>query len=168
MQIQYRPGKTEDIDAICCMVHDAILEMERHHIFQWDEYYPIREDFVEDIRRGELWVGMTDEEICVVYTVNELCDPEYQNGEWKYTDCAYRIVHRLCVNPKYQNLGVARTALIHIEKELRKNNVGAIRLDVYSKNPFALALYIRCGYTQTGIADWRKGRFYLMEKKLCE
>lgn len=62
----------------------------------------------------------------------------------------------------------ARTTLIHIEKELRKNNVGAIRLDVYSKNPFALSLYLRCGYTQTGIADWRKGRFYLMEKKLCE
>lgn len=47
---------------------------------------------------------------------------------------------------------------MHIEEELRKSNVGAVRLDVYSKNPFALALYTRCGYTQMGTVDWRKSR----------
>lgn len=166
MRVEYRLGKTEDIDAICCMVRDAIAEMESHQIFQWDGIYPTCDDFLEDIHRRELWVGEAEGDLCVVYTINEICDPEYQNGGWRYTDCAYRIVHRLCVNTKYQNQGVARATLIHIEEELRKKNVGAVRLDVHSKNPFALALYTHCGYTQTGTVDWRKGRFYLMEKKL--
>lgn len=91
MQVKYSPGKKEDIDGICCMVRDAIVEMKSHHIFQWDEIYPARADFLKDIHRGELWVGTTYGDLCVVYTVNELWNPEYQNGDWRYTDCAYWI-----------------------------------------------------------------------------
>lgn len=106
MQIQYRPGKTEDIDTICRMVRDAIAEMESHQIFQWDEIYPTRDDFLEDLRRGDLWVGLTDGEICVVYTVNEHCDPEYQSGKWKYTDCEYRIrSYTVCASVQNTRIG---------------------------------------------------------------
>lgn len=44
------------------------------------------------------------------------------------------------------------------------NDLEAIRLDVFSRNPYSQRLYARAGYVQTGIADWRMGRFYLMEK----
>lgn len=52
----------------------------------------------------------------------------------------------------------------HIEAELRQCNIEAIRLDVFSENPYALKLYQNMGFIKTGHADWRKGRFYLMEK----
>lgn len=44
--------------------------------------------------------------------------------------------------------------------------INAIRLDVFSQNPFALKLYEKCGYAKTGTVNWRKGIFYLMEKYL--
>lgn len=166
MKLEYRAGREGDVDEICRLVSSAIAAMEDHHIHQWDEIYPSRETFMEDIRRGELYVGLAGDNICVIYVVNQMCDAEYQNGDWKYTEGTYRIVHRLCVNPEYQHRGIAKATLLHMEEELRRQHIGAVRLDVFSENPFALALYEHCGYTRTGFADWRMGRFYLMEKKL--
>lgn len=140
--------------------------MERQHIFQWDDLYPAKADFLNDIRKHQLFIGLLDYDIAVVYTVNKEFDEEYQNGKWNYPDCEYRIIHRLCVNPAYQNRGIATQTLSHIEKELQKLGVEAVRLDVFSRNPFALSLYLSKGYEKVGFADWRKGRFYLMEKLL--
>ena len=76
------------------------------------------------------------------------------------------MLHRLCVNPKFQNQGVAKKTLIYIEEQLRNAGTKAIRLDVFTQNPYALKLYEKAGYHKTGTADWRKGRFLLMEKNL--
>ena len=160
----YRQAKEQDIDSICMLIKDAIINMEKHNIFQWDNLYPNKEDFMEDIRKGELYVGLLDDDIVVVYTINTECDAEYQKGDWKYWDCEYRVLHRLCVNPNYQNRGIAKSTLMYIEEKLQKMKITSIRLDVYSNNPFALELYSNSGYEKVGFVDWQKGRFYLMEK----
>lgn len=160
----YRQAREQEIESICILVKDAITNMEKHNIFQWDNRYPIKEDFMEDIRKGQLYVGLLDDDIAVIYTINTECDVEYQNGDWKYWDCEYCVLHRLCVNPKYQNQGIAKSTLMYIEEKLQKMNISAIRLDVYSNNPFALALYFNSRYEKVGFIDRSKGRFYLMEK----
>ena len=162
----YRLAQESDIDEVCKLIKAAICSMEELGIFQWDDIYPTKEDFLADIQKKQLYVGVSDDDIAVVYALNEECEKEYQNGRWKYPDCKYRIIHRLCVDPVYQNRGIAKNTLSHIEKELHKLHVEAIRLDVFSKNPFALSLYRNAGYDEVGFADWRKGRFYLMEKLL--
>lgn len=166
MEIKYRPAEESDIGTICSLVGRAIDSMRENKIFQWDKVYPSREVFAEDISKGELFVGTLDGDIAVLYTINRECDGEYDKCCWKYTDCEYRIIHRLCVDPKYQNRGIAKNTLKHIEAELKKSNVEAIRLDVFSNNPSALALYLNSGYEKAGTADWRMGRFFLMEKRL--
>lgn len=162
----YRLAEETDTDTICAFVKNAINHMEAHHIFQWDDLYPTREDFLADIHKQQLFVGMVDRDIAVVYVVNKESDEQYQNGDWNYPDSECRVIHRLCVNPAYQNRGVAKSTLLHIEEELREAGVETIRLDVFSRNPSALSLYQNNGYEKTGDADWRKGRFYLMEKHL--
>lgn len=160
----YRLAKGADIEAICDMVKSAICNMNQHGIFQWDDFYPTEEDFLDDIRKQQLFAGLLDGDIAVIYSVNKECDEAYKNGRWRYPNCEYRVIHRLCVNPKYQNRGIARTTLFHIEEELKKLGIKVVRLDVFSKNPFAIALYLGNGYEKVGSADWRKGKFYLMEK----
>ena len=76
------------------------------------------------------------------------------------------VIHRLCVNPKFQKQGIAKKTLIYIEEKLQKECVKSIRLDVFTENPYALRLYEKAGYHKTGTADWRKGKFLLMEKLL--
>lgn len=162
----YRLANENDIDMICSLVENAIKGMENQNIYQWDSLYPTKEDFLEDIQKQQLFAGTVNGDIAVIYALNKDSEEQYQNGDWRYPNSEYRIIHRLCVNPKYQNRGVGRDTLQHIEKELRKIGVETVRLDVFSKNPFALSLYQNNGYEKVGSADWRKGRFYLMEKSL--
>lgn len=162
----YRLAEESDLDAICDLIKAVICNMEKHNIFQWDDLYPTKEDFLADIQKKQLFIGLMNCDIAVIYVVNKEFDEEYKNGKWKYPYCEYRIIHRLCVNPAYQNRGIAAQTLIHIEEELRKSGIEAVRLDVFSENPFALSLYLGKGYEKVGFADWRKGRFYLMEKLL--
>ena len=164
--MNYRLAKESDIGAIYDLVKFAIIQMEKDGIFQWDNIYPNRDDFLTDIKKSQLFIGELDNDISVVFTVNKECDEQYQNGSWKFSDCEYRVIHRLCVNPKYQNRGIAGKTLIHIENELRLSGVEAIRLDVFNNNPYALSLYRNNGYEKVGSAKWRKGEFSLMEKHL--
>ncbi|SEK94004.1 GNAT family N-acetyltransferase [Ruminococcus albus] len=162
----YRKAVREDIDAICKIITSAIAEMELHNIFQWDSVYPAKEDFLSDIENNTLFVGTADDDIAVVYAVSKEYDEQYSNGNWQYPDSDFRVIHRLCVAPKYQHKGIAGQTLAHIENELRKSRIDSVRLDVFTENPFALSLYRTHGYTEVGNANWRKGRFLLMEKHL--
>ena len=166
MEIQYRVAEECDVNAVCDLVTCAVTNMENQNIFQWDSIYPTREDFLEDIKKQELFVGLLEDKIVVIYTLNEECEKEYQNGDWKYVNSEFRVIHRLCVHPQYQNMGIARNTLMHIETQLKQKHVDSIRLDVFSNNPFALRLYTSNGYKKVGYADWRIGRFYLMEKEI--
>lgn len=166
LKVEFRRAWETDIDNICELVASAIAHMREQKIFQWDKMYPTREDFFNDLQENTLSVGLIDGEIAVTFTVNQICEPEYNDGDWQYPDEEYRIVHRLCVKPKFQGRGVAGQTLRHIEEELRRQKIGAVRLDTFTKNPSAIALYTGNGYEKRGIADWRMGRFYLMEKKL--
>ena len=168
--MHYRLAEEQDIDSICNLIKSAIAEMERNNIHQWDEIYPAKEDFLDDISKRTLYVGTTGDSIpgtiAVVYAINKDADEQYQNGTWDYPDSNYSIIHRLCVNPEYQNRGLAKETLTHIEDTLRDSGTETIRLDVFTDNPFALKLYRKNGYKETGTAHWRKGTFLLMEKHL--
>lgn len=164
MDIQYRMGTSEDLQKICDLVDDAVKTMIQNKIYQWDELYPTKQDFQKDIEREQLYVGMTEGELAVVYVINQSCDGEYTKGAWKYVNEPYYVVHRLCVNPVFQKQGIASRTLLHIEEQLAGQGIHAIRLDTFSGNPYAIKLYEKLGYAKVGCADWRKGRFYLMEK----
>ncbi len=160
----YRLGTIQDLDGICSLIKDAITEMEAHGIYQWDELYPLRSDFEEDILNNTLYVVYEEDMLVAFYVISEECDEQYNNAQWKYED-AY-ILHRFCVSPKVQNRGIGKAVLLHVEKQIKDMGYQSIRLDAYTKNPFAQRLYLHNGYETRGYADWRKGRFSLMEKKL--
>lgn len=167
MDIQYRPAGWTDLEEITSLAGQAVREMNRQGIDQWDELYPNREDFEQDIRRGQMTVGIAKGRVAVIYTLNGECEPEYEEAEWKYPDRPCRILHRLCVNPSFQKLGIARQTMEYMEREAAAQGVLAIRLDVFSQNPHALKLYRNCGFEKVGTVRWRKGLFYLMEKYLA-
>lgn len=166
MDIQYRQAKNADLDGIAALAGRAAARMIGQGIDQWDELYPVREDFEQDIESGHLTVGILGDEIAVIYTINREFEPEYESAKWKNPDRSFCILHRLCVNPLFQNQGIARQTMGHIEQEAVAKGIQAIRLDVFSQNPHALRLYRNCGFEEVGTAQWRKGLFYLMEKYL--
>lgn len=164
MNIQYRMATQEDLLEICDLFDNAVETMIQNKIFQWDKVYPTKKDFRKDIGRRQLYVGVTEEKIAVVYVINQECDEQYKKGNWEYADVPYYVIHRLCVAPAFQNRGIARRTLQHIEKQLAGWGIHAIRLDAFAENPYAIKLYENMGYVKAGTVDFRKGRFYLMEK----
>ena len=72
----------------------------------------------------------------------------------------------LVVHPDFQNRGIAVATMKELEKQIKDMKINTIRLDAYSQNPYALKLYEKLGYVKTGEARWRKGLFYLYEKKI--
>lgn len=166
--MEYRLGKLSDLDHICALIRDAVIEMEKRGIYQWDEIYPTRSDFENDIRDHTLYTvnDEEDHDLIAIYVISKECDEQYGNGHWKYDENTAYILHRFCVAPKAQNRGVGREILLHIEKQIKEMGYQSIRLDVFSENPFAQRLYLHNGYEPRGYANWRKGRFDLMEKRI--
>ncbi len=165
-EVIFTVAEEENLQEIFRTFSAAIEEMNRKNILQWDEVYPDIHILQKDIKNKQLYIGKIHSQIACVYAINSDCDEQYSNGEWEYPNAKYNVVHRMCVNPKFQNQGIGALTLKHIEQNLKSEGVEAIRLDAFSLNPFALKMYHKQGYTKVGQANWRKGKFYLMEKKL--
>ena len=164
MDITYRIAALPDLDEVWSFVHNVINNMISQNILQWDELYPDKEILREDILKGQLRLGIVHEQIATIYVINQECEDEYKYGKWKYEDISCCVIHRLCVNPTFQNIGIGRITMLYIEKEVQSMGMQAIRLDAFLQNLPALKLYNNLGYARVGEVDWRKGRFYLLEK----
>lgn len=165
-KIEFNVAEEKNLQEIFSIFSAAIEEMNKHNIPQWDEIYPDKYIIENDIKKKQLYIGKLDGEIACVYVLNIDCDEQYINGNWEYPNAIYSVIHRMCVNPKFQNQGIGALTLNHIEGKLKSEGVETIRLDAFSLNPFALKMYYKQGYIKVGQANWRKGKFYLMEKKL--
>ncbi|MCS6304638.1 MAG: GNAT family N-acetyltransferase [Nitrospira sp.] len=53
------------------------------------------------------------------------------------------IIYRLGVAPAFQGKGFVRQLMDYVENYVRHHRYAGIRLDAYSENPRALALYFR-------------------------
>lgn len=153
-------------DQIYNMFLAAVSEMDKNGINQWDNVYPDKDIIVKDILSRQMYVCTLNKIIVSAFVINTECDVEYNNGNWCFPNASYKVVHRLCVNPLYQNKGIGRQTMLYIEHFLKVQGIEAIRLDVFTQNPYALKLYEKLGYKKVGFANWRKGKFYLMEKKI--
>lgn len=162
----YRLGTKKDLDGICELIKDAIAEMEKHNIYQWDELYPTRDDFEDDIDKETLFCVYDEDELAGFYVISDEYDEQYENASWKCQEDSFYILHRFCVSPKMQNKGVGKEILNHIEMQIKDMGYKSVRLDTFTENPYAQRLYRHNGYEPRGYADWRKGRFDLMEKIL--
>ena len=164
--MEFRQGTIDDLNNICKLITAAISTMEEKGIHQWDAIYPTKADFANDIINGTLYTVTEGAQLIAIYTINTEYNPEYLNAKWTYNGEMACIIHRLCVSPEVQNRGIGKIVLNHIENQLQNMGFESVRLDVFSENPYAIRLYEKCGYVKRGYADWRKGRFWLMEKKL--
>ena len=156
-EIVFAEACFNDIDEVFDMFQHTIERMNQNGIPQWDEVYPWKK---------ELYIGRIDDKIAVAYVLNKEYDSQYENGQWLYSDLNYYVLHRLCVSSDFQNQGIGTRTVCYIEKQVKDMGAEVIRLDAFTLNPHALALYRKLNYKEVGFANFRKGKFILMEKKL--
>lgn len=162
----FRKAELTQAPQVFSIYRAAISHMQASGIDQWDDAYPTQAVIEQDIANGEMTIGLIDDIIACAYVLNKEQWEGYENGDWQYSNLPFSVLHRLCVNPIYQGKGVAKQALQFIEAFLKSEGVGVLRLDSFPQNLNAIKLYQNQNYLKVGEAAFRKGIFYLYEKKL--
>jgi ribosomal protein S18 acetylase RimI-like enzyme len=161
-----RQSKKEDAVMLMAVIRAASSAMLAKDIDQWDEVYPNFDVLKKDIGNGELFVLEEDGALKGMVVLNEFQDKEYADVDWRYTVGKQLVVHRLCVHPEFQGMGVAKRLMDFAENYAQKNGYSSIRLDCFTQNPTSVALYTKLEYAKAGTVTFRKGIFYCFEKKV--
>ena len=131
--------------AECCAT-----DMINRNIFQWNEKYPSKKIFKEDIESNSLYLAKINQEIvgCIMLTKNK--DDVYKDIKWLSEDNINLYVHRLAVHPQFQKKGIGRKMMDFAEDYAKLNNYESVRLDTFSKNERNNIFYKSRGYTKLG------------------
>jgi len=136
--------------------------------FQWDDEYPNRQVFADDIEVGELWVAKQDGQVAGFATINTDQAHEYGQIGWDIHETAV-VVHRLAVDPAYRGAGIAKALMQHAEAIARERGISVLRVDTSLENTATPPLFAKLGYTLAGeiSLDFRPGlRVLCYEKRL--
>ena len=157
-----------DINEIMGLIESCIKNMESQDIYQWDEYYPTREIIGDDIENESMHVLKENGKVIGIIVLNEEQPPEWGHVNWSTREGKALAVHRLAVDPKWQNQGIGRRLLDFTEEYAANKRHTSIRLDTYSGNPRAMKLYEKHGYKRVGQVHFAKRElpFYCYEKTL--
>lgn len=164
--MDYTTAQQSDLPEILSLFRGATVQMDEQGVFQWDEIYPDESTLAGDIAQGAMTLGRIEGRIAVVFVLDYCKQGDYERADWRYCEPIFVVLHRLCVHPDFQGRGVARKAMDYLEQRVLSDDIHAIRLDAFSQNPAALHLYESRGYEKAGEIHYRKGLFFLYEKKL--
>ena len=139
-----------DLDIVKKIAEACAIDMANYSIFQWNEKYPSRDVFKNDIETGALYVIEINKKIVGCIMLSDVKDDSYKDVKWLTKDFKNLYVHRLAVDPDYQKKGHGRRLMDFAESFAVENNFTSIRLDTFSLNHRNNKFYKARGYTQLG------------------
>jgi len=139
-----------DLDIVKKIAEACAIDMANYSIFQWNEEYPSKEVFQDDIEVGALYVLEINNKIVGCIMLSDVKDDVYKDVKWLTKDSKNLYIHRLAVDPSYQKKGNGRRLMDFAESFAMKNNFASIRLDTFSLNHRNNKFYKSRGYAQLG------------------
>lgn len=71
LKVEFSVAEEKELQEIINTFSDAIEEMNKHDILQWDEVYPDKHTIKNDIRNKQLYVGKIHSEIACAYVIKD-------------------------------------------------------------------------------------------------
>jgi len=145
-----RKAKKEEIPQLLAITRECARQMISQNIYQWNDIYPSKKAFENDVLRDELFVLIIENNLigCIVLTPK--IDEEYLTVKWLTPNKNNLYVHRLAIHPDYQGKGFAQKLMAFAENLAIKNDYSSIRLDTFSKNIRNQKFYELRGYKKLG------------------
>lgn len=141
-----RRGVHEDLTPILEITKNCAVKMDAMGIYQWNENYPNRNAFIDDIKNNELLVFIKGDLLVGCIALCTKMDDVYKNVKWLTKDVKSLYIHRLAVDPQFQKKGIGKKLMDYAEDFAKKNNFISVRLDTFSKNKNNMRFYERRGY----------------------
>lgn len=148
--VKIKLAKLCDLDRVKEIAEACAKKMIEDNIFQWNENYPSKEIFREDIKNNALFVASINSEIVGCIMLSSYKDDVYKNVKWISEDNNNLYIHRLAVHPRFQKKGIARKMMDYAEAFAKSKNHKSIRLDTFSKNHRNNKFYKLRGYIKLG------------------
>ena len=145
-----RRAKISEISEILNLAKACVANMVKNGIYQWNEHYPSKKAFENDIERSELFVLEKNHEIIGIVVISSLMDKEYIPIQWLTPNTKNVYIHRLSVHPNQQGKGYARKLMDFAENYAKKHNFVSVRLDTFSQNIRNQKFYETRGYHRLG------------------
>ncbi|MGB5646064.1 MAG: GNAT family N-acetyltransferase [Muriicola sp.] len=145
-----RPAKLAEIPQILGLTKACAQHMKANGIFQWNEHYPSKEAFKNDVARKELYVLEEESVILACITISTVMDQEYAPVQWLTPNNSNLYIHRLAVHPEQQGKGKARRLMGFAEQKARDEGYVSVRLDTFSENKRNQRFYEALGYQRLG------------------
>jgi ribosomal protein S18 acetylase RimI-like enzyme len=139
-----------DIEPIIAITKACANAMIANGIYQWNEHYPNRNAFKNDIKRDELYVLEIDSEVKGSLVISTLMDKEYVPIKWLTKNEKNIYIHRLSIHPELQGKGHAQQIMDFAEQFAIEHSYSSIRLDTFSQNKRNQKFYELRGYNQLG------------------
>jgi GNAT superfamily N-acetyltransferase len=157
---------SEDLTDIMRLISACIVGMNHQQIDQWDEVYPNTAVVEDAIAEGSLWLFRQGGDLLGSLTLDAHLDRTWEPLSWQDTTGCPGAVHRVMVHPQHQGQGHARRLMMFAEEQAKRDGFTSLRLDAFTQNPAALALYASLGYRSVGRVVFRKGEYICFEKFL--
>ena len=141
-----RQAISKDLDDIKKIADACAIDMANYSIFQWNEKYPSKEVFKNDIDSGSLYVLENNKQIIGCIMLTAFKDDVYKDVQWLTKDSKNLYLHRLAVDPCFQKNGNGSKLMDFSESFAVENNFISIRLDTFSKNKRNVKFYKKRGY----------------------
>lgn len=145
-----RIATPSDIDALLNITKACAKHMISNNIFQWNEHYPNKSAFENDVQRNELYVLEDASKLIGCIVISTHMDEEYKPIKWLTENKNNIYIHRVAVHPKYQGKGYAQQLMRYAESFGKDNGYTSIRLDTFSQNTRNQKFYDKRGYKKLG------------------
>ncbi|SDC17670.1 N-acetylglutamate synthase, GNAT family [Pelagirhabdus alkalitolerans] len=137
-----RQATKNDLAAVMVLIDRVKGKMNAQGNFQWDEQYPLKEDFLSDYESQELYLYEKNDGIYGVCTIAEKGHEEYGTINWTDLEAGLTI-KRLAIDPHFTGKGIADDFLDYAEELVRQKEKRFLLADTFADNTYANLLFKR-------------------------
>jgi ribosomal protein S18 acetylase RimI-like enzyme len=168
--MKIRRSTSDDIPIIISIIDDAKEYLASQKIDQWQNGYPNSKQIEEDIKNGESYVVLNEENRVMatsMFTTNS--EPTYKviDGNWIINETIkYGVIHRMAIKKEFRKLGLATILFDEFHQQLKNQNIQSLKIDTHEENIGMQSLIKKLGYRYCGIIYTDYGAKRLAFEKL--
>lgn len=163
-------SETKDIEAIIKIIKQAQNYLRDENISQWQNDYPNEDNIKEDIKRGDSYILVDDENIIGTVALSFDGEPTYDTiykGAWLTND-KYGVIHRIAVDESLKGQNIGKVILDELEKICIYKEVYSLKVDTHRKNISMINFLTKNGFIYTGIIYITEGSERLAYEKILK